>query len=137
MQAAKDPLPRYALKGTDGVIRRNPHRDEFVRATRVDDGDNVTLRAISGQDSHMIARAAVADALVHVSRGDGETPGAGALPRARLAKTGERAPQGPTGGLGEAAGIRRVATERKRGDLGRCGGPREPQERGSVAGSRR
>jgi molybdopterin molybdotransferase len=72
MQAAKDPLPRYALGATDGVIRRNPHRDEFVRATRVDDGDNVMLRAISGQDSHMIARAAVADALVHVSRGDGE-----------------------------------------------------------------
>jgi molybdopterin molybdotransferase len=72
MQAAKDPLPHYALGATDGVIRRNPHRDEFVRATRVDDGDNVMLRAISGQDSHMIARAAVADALVHVSRGDGE-----------------------------------------------------------------
>jgi molybdopterin molybdotransferase len=72
MQAAKDPLPRYALGVTDGVIRRNPHRDEFVRATRVARGNDVLLRAISGQDSHMIARAAVADALVHVSRGDGQ-----------------------------------------------------------------
>jgi molybdopterin molybdotransferase len=72
MQAATNPLPRYALGVTDGVIRQNPHRDEFVRARRVDHGEDVVLRAISGQDSHMIARAAAADALVCVSRGDGE-----------------------------------------------------------------
>ena len=72
MQGATEPRPRYALGVSDGAIHRNPHRDEFVRATRVERGDEVVLRAISGQDSHMIARAAVADSLVHVSRGDGE-----------------------------------------------------------------
>lgn len=72
MQGAADPLPRYGLGVTEGVIRRNPHRDEFVRATRLNRDDAVVVRPISGQDSHMIARAAVADALVHVSRGDGE-----------------------------------------------------------------
>ena len=72
IQGAADPLPRYGLGVTEGVIRRNPHRDEFVRATRLNRNEDVVLRPISGQDSHMIARAAVADALVHVSRGDGE-----------------------------------------------------------------
>ena len=32
------------------------------------------LEAIVGQESHMIARAAAADALIHVPRGDGELP---------------------------------------------------------------
>jgi molybdopterin biosynthesis enzyme len=39
---------------------------------RANDGDAVLLEAIAGQESHMIARAAAADALVHVPRGEGE-----------------------------------------------------------------
>jgi molybdopterin molybdotransferase len=74
LQGDAAPLPRYALGVTEGVFRRNPQRDEFVRAARVAGADDVLLRAISGQDSHMIARAAVADALVHVARGEGEMP---------------------------------------------------------------
>ena len=73
-QGARDPRPRYALGVTPSPLRRNAHRDEFVRAVRVDRRDDVVLQAISGQESHMIARAAVADALVHVPRGDGELP---------------------------------------------------------------
>ena len=50
---------------------RNDARDELVRA-RVDAGDDgVVLEPLSGQESHMIVRAAAADALVHVPRGDG------------------------------------------------------------------
>jgi molybdopterin molybdotransferase len=71
-QAARDPRPRYALGVASTPLRRNPHRDEFLRAVRLDRGDDVLLQAISGQESHMIARAAVADALVHVSRGEGD-----------------------------------------------------------------
>jgi molybdopterin molybdotransferase len=71
-QGAGDPRPRYGLGVTPAALRRNPYRDEFVRAVRVDRGDGVLLQAISGQESHMIARAAVADAVVHVPRGDGE-----------------------------------------------------------------
>ena len=72
LQAATDSLPRYAQGVTSIAIRRNPHRDEFVRAVRRDDGDDVLLEAISGQESHMIVRAAVADSLVLVPRGEGE-----------------------------------------------------------------
>jgi molybdopterin biosynthesis enzyme len=54
-----------------GDVRENSARDEFVRAFARVDGDRVLLEPITGQESHMIARAAAADALVHVPRGDG------------------------------------------------------------------
>jgi molybdopterin molybdotransferase len=78
LQGAADARPRYAQGVTAAALRRNEHRDEFVRAVRVDHGDGTVLEAISGQESHMIVRAAVADSLVHVPRGDGEIP-AGSL----------------------------------------------------------
>ena len=59
-------------------LARNATRDDFVRA-RLDRGSDgaATLTPVVGQDSHMIARAAAADALVHVPRGDGAiAPGA-------------------------------------------------------------
>jgi molybdopterin molybdotransferase len=47
-------------------------RDSLLRArTRVEDG-SVVLDPLTGQESHMIARAATANALVLVPRGDGE-----------------------------------------------------------------
>jgi molybdopterin biosynthesis enzyme len=53
-------------------VRRNAHRDEFLRArSRVSD-DGVVLDPVTGQESHMIVRAAGADALVYVPRGEGE-----------------------------------------------------------------
>jgi molybdopterin molybdotransferase len=80
LQGATNAHPRYAQGVAAAALRRNVHRDEFVRAVRVDDGNDVLLRPISGQESHMIVRAAVADSLVHVPRGDGEIP-AGSLVR--------------------------------------------------------
>ena len=71
LQGATNSLPRYASGVTSTTFRRNPHRDEFVRAVRIDDGGAVRLEPIVGQESHMIARAAAADALVHVPRGEG------------------------------------------------------------------
>jgi molybdopterin biosynthesis enzyme len=53
-------------------LRRNLHRDEFVRARRLPTDDGILLEAVSGQESHMIVRAAAADALVLVPRGTGE-----------------------------------------------------------------
>ena len=53
-------------------LRRNPHRDEFLRARRRYEEDRVLLDPVSGQESHMIVRAATADALAHVPRGEGE-----------------------------------------------------------------
>jgi molybdopterin biosynthesis enzyme len=53
-------------------LRRNSARDELARArTRRDDG-RVLLEPLGGQESHMIARAAGADALVLVPAGEGE-----------------------------------------------------------------
>jgi molybdopterin molybdotransferase len=72
LQGATGRMPRYVSGVAATSLRRNPHRDEFVRATRVDDGGAVRLEPISGQESHMIARAAAADALVYVPRGEGE-----------------------------------------------------------------
>ncbi|HEY2072214.1 MAG TPA: gephyrin-like molybdotransferase Glp [Gaiellaceae bacterium] len=67
LQGIADPLPRYEHARLAAPLRRNESRDEYVRA-RVDDG---VLEPLSGQESHMIARAAAADALVRVARGEG------------------------------------------------------------------
>jgi len=53
-------------------LRRNEGRDELVRARSSVDSEGVVLEPLRGQESHMIARAAAADALVFVPRGAGE-----------------------------------------------------------------
>jgi molybdopterin molybdotransferase len=70
-QGAATPRARYAVGTASVPLRRNAHRDEFVRAIRSRDNGGV-LEPIRGQESHMIARAAAADAIVHVPRGEGE-----------------------------------------------------------------
>ena len=67
-----DPLPRFEPGQLAAGLRRNEERDEFVRARSAVDGDTVVLEPVTGQESHMIVRAAAADALVHVPRGNGE-----------------------------------------------------------------
>src|SRR5207302_3099849 len=62
-----DPLPRFEHGSLASSLRRNAARDELVRA-RIEDG---ALAPLTGQESHMIARAAAANALVHVPRGEG------------------------------------------------------------------
>lgn len=71
LQGLADPAPAF-LPGVLAVERsRNPARDDLVRATsRIENGE-VLLEPLSGQESHMIARAAAADTLVLVPRGDG------------------------------------------------------------------
>ena len=68
LQGAADPGPHYLPGRLARTVRRNPGRDELMRA--VASGDE--LEPLAGQESHMIARAAAADALVLVPRGDGE-----------------------------------------------------------------
>ncbi|HZC30133.1 MAG TPA: gephyrin-like molybdotransferase Glp [Gaiellaceae bacterium] len=71
LQGLRDPLPRFAPGVLGAAMRRNPERDDFARA-RVDaDG---RLEPLTGQESHMIARTAGANALVHIPRGNGELP---------------------------------------------------------------
>ena len=72
LQGASDPGPAFELGRLAGPVRRNPERDELLRARlRTADGA-VELEPIRGQESHMIARAATANALVLVERGEGE-----------------------------------------------------------------
>ncbi len=71
------PRPSYFGGRLSTALRRNPHRDEFVRARRLESSDVVLLEPVTGQESHMIVRAASADALVHVPRGEGEIPADG------------------------------------------------------------
>ena len=72
LQGASDVGPPYEHGLAGSPVRRNPHRDEFVRARRSPTETGVVLQPVSGQESHMIVRAAAADALVHVPRGDGQ-----------------------------------------------------------------
>ena len=76
LQGLRDPLPRFEPGLLGSALRRNPVRDELVRARARVEANAVVLEPLSGQESHMIARAAAADALVHVPRGEGElSPG--------------------------------------------------------------
>jgi molybdopterin molybdotransferase len=72
LQGLADPLPRFEPGRLATALRRNGERDEFVRARSRVDGDALVLEPVTGQESHMIVRSAVADALVHVPRGNGE-----------------------------------------------------------------
>jgi molybdopterin molybdotransferase len=72
LQGLRDPRPRYEHGETAAPLRRNAQRDEFVRARRREEDVRTVLEPVRGQESHMIVRAASADALLHVPRGDGE-----------------------------------------------------------------
>jgi molybdopterin molybdotransferase len=80
LQGEQEPLPRFEAGIAAGELRQNDARDEFVRARSRLDQNGTVLEPLSGQESHMIVRAAAADALIHVPRGDGAIP-AGATVR--------------------------------------------------------
>jgi molybdopterin molybdotransferase len=84
LQGLRDPLPRLEPGRLASPLRRNVARDEFVRARFHLDRDGAVLEPLTGQESHMIVRAAVADALVHVPRGEGEVQAGGAVSWFRL-----------------------------------------------------
>ena len=72
LQGVADPLPRFEPGTLMRAVRPNAARTELMRArSRLVDGE-VELEVLSGQESHMIARAAGADALVLVPPGDEE-----------------------------------------------------------------
>jgi molybdopterin molybdotransferase len=68
LQGARDPRPAYLPGILAAPLRRNATRDELVRVR----SDGGILHPVSGQGSHMIVRAAGANALVLVARGEGE-----------------------------------------------------------------
>ncbi len=72
LQGIPEPGPRFVQGRLASPLRRLGSRDQFVRAQSSVEEGAIVLIPLSGQDSHMIVRAASADALVHVPRGDGE-----------------------------------------------------------------
>ena len=72
LQGAARPGPRYESARLASALRRNAARDELVRARARDEAGEAVLEPLTGQESHMIARAAAADALVLVPAGEGE-----------------------------------------------------------------
>jgi molybdopterin molybdotransferase len=87
LQGADDPLPRYEPGRLATAARRNAARDELVRARLrpSDDGATVELEPLAGQESHMIARSAAAEALVLIPRGDGALEAGSVVRYLRLA----------------------------------------------------
>jgi molybdopterin molybdotransferase len=72
LQGAAEAGPPFRTGLLAEPAARRPSRDDYQRATAERAGDDVLLRPLDGQESHMIARTARADALVHVPRGAGE-----------------------------------------------------------------
>ena len=84
LQGAAGRGPSGSAAGWPG-LRANPGRDELVRArVRVDD-DGITVDPLAGRESHMIARAAGANALVLVPRGEAEVTAGSSVRYLRLA----------------------------------------------------
>jgi molybdopterin molybdotransferase len=79
LQGVLDPAPRFAAGVLGASVERRRRRDDFQRARLALVDGVATLHPLEGQESHMIVRAAAADALVHVPRGDGELPAGAAV----------------------------------------------------------
>jgi molybdopterin molybdotransferase len=71
LQGATDPGPRFGVGRLASAVSQNPARDDLLRARSAVTDEGVVLEPVSGQESHMIVRAAEADALVFVPRGEG------------------------------------------------------------------
>jgi molybdopterin molybdotransferase len=85
LQGLAEPLPRFEPGRLAKSVRPNRARTELMRArSRVVDGE-VELEAVSGQESHMIARAAGADTLILVPAGSDELAAGSQISYLRLA----------------------------------------------------
>jgi molybdopterin molybdotransferase len=69
LQGERDPAPPYRPGVLAASLKPDPRRDELVRARLTSTGE---LEPLSGQESHMIVRAAEANALVFVPAGEDE-----------------------------------------------------------------
>jgi molybdopterin molybdotransferase len=80
LQGAIHPGPHYTSGRLLASLRANAERDQLVRARTRREGGETLLEPLRGQESHMIARAAAADALVLVHRGAGELAAGDVVP---------------------------------------------------------
>jgi molybdopterin molybdotransferase len=85
LQGARRPLPRFEPGRLADAVRPNPARTELMRARTAVVNSAVELDVLAGQDSHMIARAAGADALVLIPPGTDELAAGADVSYLRLA----------------------------------------------------
>ncbi len=71
LQGLAAPGPHFRVATLAVPASRNPHRDELARARLRLDREDARLELLEGQESHMIARAAEADALALIPAGEG------------------------------------------------------------------
>jgi molybdopterin molybdotransferase len=83
LQGSLEPRPRFEVGVLSGPLRRD-RRDTLVRARTRPSPAGIELVPVVGQESHMIVRAARADALVHIEAGDGEIAAGSSVPYLRL-----------------------------------------------------
>ncbi|HEU0304420.1 MAG TPA: gephyrin-like molybdotransferase Glp [Gaiellaceae bacterium] len=74
LQGATTTGPRFEWGRLGADARRDARRDVLLRSIARPTENGTELTPLSGQDSHMIARAAGANALALVRRGDGTAP---------------------------------------------------------------
>ena len=72
LQGDRAPGPRFRPGVLAAAVRRDEGRDQLLRARSRVEGGALVLDPLGGQESHMIGRAAAADALVLVRQGPGE-----------------------------------------------------------------
>ena len=85
LQGHAEPRPHFEAGELTAPLHGAETRDELVRArARVGEDGTVRLEPLTGQESHMIARAAGANALVLVPRGAGELPAGSTVRYLRL-----------------------------------------------------
>lgn len=72
LQGLRSPGPAYVPARLGSAVRRHPDRDELIRAQVRVELEGIVVDPVGGQESHMIARTAAADALVLIPRGAGE-----------------------------------------------------------------
>jgi molybdopterin molybdotransferase len=84
LQGFADPLPRWEVGALTTAVKPNLSRDELIRARTIPVADRVSVEPLPGRESHMIARAAGADALVLVPSGDTELEAGSAVRYLRL-----------------------------------------------------
>jgi molybdopterin molybdotransferase len=72
LQGAGEPGPVFHEGRLASPVQRSAERDQLLRARTQGSADGVVLAPVRGQESHMIVRAAAADALVLAPRGEGE-----------------------------------------------------------------
>jgi molybdopterin molybdotransferase len=79
LQGLAEPRPAFRPGRPAAAAKRLAARDALLRARTRVEGDTLLVEPLTGQQSHMIAHAATADALVLVPQGEGELPAGSAV----------------------------------------------------------